>query len=95
MLKACLDSAVEERLILRNPAEGCKLPKAEKKEMKVLTQEQLGSYLAAATRSLRFFRPWRRSDRSPSPVTGGMYHPDSVVKLHQKLLKDAGLEHIF
>lgn len=30
----------------------------------------------------------------PSPVTGGMYHPDSVVKLHQKILKDAGLEHI-
>ena len=48
MLKACLNSAVEERLILRNPAEGCKLPKAEKKEMKVLTQKQLGSYLAAA-----------------------------------------------
>ena len=48
MLKACLNSAVEERLILRNPAEGCKLPKAEKKEMKVLTQEQLGSCLAAA-----------------------------------------------
>ena len=31
MLKSCLNSAVEERLILRNPAEGCKLPKAEKK----------------------------------------------------------------
>ena len=30
----------------------------------------------------------------PSPVSGGMYHPDSVVKLHQKILKDAGLEHI-
>ena len=30
----------------------------------------------------------------PSPVRGGMYHPDSVVKLHQKILKDAGLEHI-
>ena len=48
MLKACLSSAVEERLILRNPAEGCKLPKAENKEMKVLTQDQLGSYLDAA-----------------------------------------------
>ena len=23
-----------------------------------------------------------------------MYHPDSVVKLHEKILKDAGLEHI-
>ena len=31
---------------------------------------------------------------SPSPVTDGIYHPDSVVKLHQKILKDAGLEHI-
>ena len=30
----------------------------------------------------------------PSPVTGEMYHPDSVVKLHEKILKDAGLEHI-
>ena len=28
----------------------------------------------------------------PSPVTSGMYHPDSVVKLHQKILKDAGLD---
>ena len=32
--------------------------------------------------------------RFPSPATGGMYHPDSVVKLYQKILKDAGLEHI-
>ena len=30
----------------------------------------------------------------PSPKTGGMYYPDSVVNLHKKLLQDAGLEHI-
>ena len=30
----------------------------------------------------------------PSPTTGEMYYPDSVVKLHEKILKDAGLEHI-
>ena len=30
----------------------------------------------------------------PSPKTGEMYHPDSVVNLHKKILKDAGLEHI-
>ena len=30
----------------------------------------------------------------PSPKTGGMYHPDSIVNLHKKLLKDAGLEYI-
>lgn len=30
----------------------------------------------------------------PSPKTGGMYYPDSVVNLHKKILKDAELEHI-
>ncbi len=30
----------------------------------------------------------------PSPKTGRMYYPDSVVNLHKKLLQDAGLEHI-
>ena len=30
----------------------------------------------------------------PSGRTGEMYHPDSVVTLHKRLLKDAGLEHI-
>lgn len=30
----------------------------------------------------------------PSPLTGEMYHPDSVVNLHKKILQDAGLEHL-
>ena len=30
----------------------------------------------------------------PSPITGEMYHPDSVVNLHKKFLKDAGLPHL-
>lgn len=30
----------------------------------------------------------------PSPITGEMYHPDSVVNLHKKILKDAELPHI-
>lgn len=30
----------------------------------------------------------------PSPKTGEMYHPDSVVNLHKKILRDAGLGHI-
>ena len=30
----------------------------------------------------------------PSPVTREMYHPDSIVNLHKKILKDAGLPHI-
>ena len=30
----------------------------------------------------------------PSCRTGEMYHPDSVVTLHKRILRDAGLEHI-
>ena len=30
----------------------------------------------------------------PSPKTGEMYYPDSIVGIHKKILKDAGLEHI-
>ena len=30
----------------------------------------------------------------PSPVTGEMYYPDSIVNLHKKILKDAGLPYI-
>ena len=36
LLNNCLKQAVAERLILVNPARGCKLPKMEKREMKVL-----------------------------------------------------------
>lgn len=30
----------------------------------------------------------------PSPVTGGMYYPDAISRLHTKILASAGLEHI-
>ena len=30
----------------------------------------------------------------PSPLTGEMYHPDSVVNLHKKILRDTGLGHL-
>ena len=30
----------------------------------------------------------------PSPITGEMYPPDSVVNLHKQIRKDAGLPHI-
>ena len=50
LLSNCLDQAVAERLILVNPAQGCKLPKLEKKEMRILPQEKIGMYLAEAER---------------------------------------------
>ncbi len=40
LLNNCLEQAVAERLILVNPARGCKLPKMEKREMKVLPVSQ-------------------------------------------------------
>ena len=48
LLSNCLEQAVQERLILANPAKGCKLPKLEKKEMKILPQEKIGPYLMEA-----------------------------------------------
>ena len=30
----------------------------------------------------------------PSPVTGEMYHPDAIVKIHRKICKDIGLEYV-
>ena len=43
-----LDKAVEERLIYRNPAVGCKLPSLKSKEMKVLTQQEIQRFLIQA-----------------------------------------------
>ena len=48
LLHNCLEQAVAERLLLTNPAQGCKLPQLEKKEMKILPQEKIGMYLAEA-----------------------------------------------
>ncbi len=48
LLNNALDQAVAERLILVNPAKGCKLPKLEKAEMKILPQDKIGPYLAEA-----------------------------------------------
>ena len=48
LLSNCLEQAVQERLILANPSKGCKLPKLEKKEMKILPQEKIGPYLMEA-----------------------------------------------
>ena len=166
LLHNCLDRAVKERLILRNPTEDCRIPKLEKKEMRILKPEHIGAYLKAAEArqalpmfylaltsgvrkgelvallwsdvdtqrgtisvskqatvsggEIKVTRPktatsvrrvsvprqtielliqehGRHPDNPylfPSPKTGGMYYPDSVVKLHKNILKDAGLEPI-
>ena len=50
LLNNCLEQAVAERLLLTNPAKGCRLPKLEKREMKILLEDKIGPYLAEAER---------------------------------------------
>ena len=47
-LHAALDKAVEENLIFRNPSDGCQLPSAKPREMKVLTPEEIQRLLIQA-----------------------------------------------
>ena len=165
MMHNCLNRAVKEHLILRNPTEDCIPPKVQRKEMKVLRIEDVGAYLKAAEEygvlpmfflelstglrkgeltallwedvdveaktisvnkqavgvkggGVKIARPKTETSvrrvsisqealnhllaehakhpDSPylfaSPRTGEMYHPDSIVNLHRKILKKAGLE---
>ena len=51
-----------------------------------------GHFAVWVTVWVRRFR--RLKIRTKKEKTGEMYHPDSVVNIHKKLLKDAGLEHL-
>ena len=48
IISSAMKLANEQRLIARNPADGCALPKAERKEMQTLPVEQLTSFLREA-----------------------------------------------
>ena len=48
IISSALKLAVEQRLIAHNPADGCALPKVERKEMQTLPIEQLTSFLREA-----------------------------------------------
>jgi len=166
VLHGCLDQAVREGLLTKNPTNDCKIPKLEKKEMKVIPPEQVGAYLKEAenhgvlpmfyleltsglrrgellallwtdldiqnrtisvSRQVNAFKGELKVSRPktensirtivipqktvdllieehekhpnnpymfPSPVTGGMYHPDAVGRIHKKILKRAGIQDI-
>ena len=51
MISSALNCAVEQRLIPANPAKGCVLPKLERKEMRILPSESLGTFFEEARRS--------------------------------------------
>ena len=48
VLNKALEHAVEEKLILANPAKKCKIPKNTRKEMDILPEALIGPYLSAA-----------------------------------------------
>ena len=48
VLNKALEHAVEEKLILANPAKKCKIPKRTRKEMSILPEAMIGPYLSAA-----------------------------------------------
>ena len=50
MLKMCLERAVKEELLIRNPCDNVVLPKVEREEMKILKPENIKAYLAEAER---------------------------------------------
>ena len=51
MISSALNCAVEQHLIPTNPTKGCVLPKLERKEMKILPPESLGTFFEEARRS--------------------------------------------
>ena len=51
MISSALNCAVEQRLIPANPTKGCVLPKLERKEVKILPPESLGTFFEEARRS--------------------------------------------
>ena len=51
MISSALNCAVEQRLIASSPTKGCVLPKLERKEMKILPPESLGTFFEEAQRS--------------------------------------------
>ena len=51
MVSSALNCAIAQRLIPANPTKGCVLPKLERKEMKILPPENLGTFFEEARRS--------------------------------------------
>ena len=48
MIGSAYNLAIEQRLVTKNPTQGCALPKVEHKEMKTLTADQLSAFFQEA-----------------------------------------------
>ena len=91
VLNKALEYAVEEKLILANPAKKCKIPKNTRKEMKILPEALIGPYLSAAKEHEKHpANPYLL----PSPRTGETWDPDGFRRLHDRIIKEIGAEHV-
>ena len=147
VLNKALEHAVEEKLILANPAKKCKIPKNTRKEMNILPEALIGPYLSAAkellalrwedldvqSRTLSINKSVARQNGKlvisipktpnsirtvllpedtvkllieeherhpanpylfPSPRTGETWDPDGFRRLHDRIVKEIGAEHV-
>ena len=91
VLNKALEHAVEEKLILANPAKKCKIPKNMRKEMNILPEALIGPYLSAAKEHEKHpANPYL----FPSPRTGETWDPDGFRRLHDRIIKEIGAEHV-
>ena len=107
MLHNALDRAMKEKLILTNPTENCTISVSKQaswdtEHQLILSRPKTGNSIREVSipqdavellkqeHAKHPDNPWM----FPSGRTGEMYHPDSIVTLHKRILKDAGLEHI-
>ena len=54
MLYSAFEKAIAEKLLQQNPCAGCKLPKEQKKEMRILDPEQIGRFFEEARNSGKY-----------------------------------------
>ena len=87
--KRCTISVSKQAVGDRNRNVTISRPKTENSVRKISIPQSAVDLLIAEHRK-HPDNPWL----FPSPKTGEMYHPDSIIKLHEKILCDIGLEHI-
>lgn len=66
VLNKALEQAVEEKLILTNPAKKCKIPKTANRQMKILPEAMIGPYLFPSPRTGGMWDP--DAFRNPRPL---------------------------
>ena len=100
MLHSALDRAVKVRLLIRNSADSCVVPKVQHQAMKALRPENLKAYLGAAERRnalAMFYLELVSGIRKGELVALRWENLDveqRTISVSKQATKDAGLEHL-